>query len=438
MVGRVGECGHVLLCEGVEALGEFLDGVAGLEAAEFGGDDIDEHFPVLEAVEHGHIAVVLEAGGEEGVVLVVEAVDPGDDALVVGLDDVEGVLGGLVDELVGHVVLVEVEVGHRDVVIGKAHLIGYLVEVGQGVEVEFLLVVDGRAVVEDDVPVGAVGDLQQVYVHLQQDLLRPNVALAPLILDAVQLLLQDVGPPQVKGQHLPVLELEPCNVLLLHYLHRLPSLLESGVGLFLVSLLLLELAAGHRDLAVSHIDVPHVLLDVEIFPDQLEEPLEVGHGLIVVLLVEEAAADVVVQFEAFGLTFECFFVLLYGLIDVPKRLIVVAEAGVDHRLLLLRLDLLPCVLKVLDGLVVSLLEAQQVANGLVPSDADAVHWQFPSILPEVFLVKHYGLVENGVVLVDFQQCQSQGKHVFARIRILDRLDHFLDLLLLPIFDQPQG
>ena len=171
--------------------------------------------------------------------LVVEAVDPGDDALVEGLDDVEGVLGGLVDELVGHVVLVEVEVGDRDVVVGEAHLVGNLVEVGQSVQVQLLLVVYGRAVVEDYVPVGAVGDLQQVYVHLQQDLLCAYVALTLLVLDAVQLLLQDVRPAQVEGQHLPVLELEPRYVLLLHYLHRLPSLLEYRVGLPLVSLLLL-------------------------------------------------------------------------------------------------------------------------------------------------------------------------------------------------------
>ena len=232
-------------CEGVEALGEFLDGVAGLEAAKFGGDEIDEHFGVLEAVEHGHVALILEAGGEEGIVLVIKAVDPGDDALVVGLNNVEGILGGLVDELVSHVVLVEVEVGHRNVVVGEAHLVGYLVEVGQGVEVEFLLIVDGGAVVEDDVPVRAVGDLQQVYVHLQQDLLRAYVVLAFLVLDAVQLLLQDVRPAQIESQHLPVLKLEPRNVLLLHYLHRLPSLLEGGVSLPLVCLLLLELAAGH-------------------------------------------------------------------------------------------------------------------------------------------------------------------------------------------------
>ena len=67
----------------------------------------------------------------------------------------------------------------------------------------------------------------------------------------------------------------------------------------------------------------------------------------------------------------------------------------------------------LDGLVVSLLEAKQVANGLVPSYADAVHRQFLPILLKVFLVEHYGLVKDGVVLVDFQQCQSQSKYVFA-------------------------
>ena len=131
------------------------------------------------------------------------------------------------------------------------------------------------------------------------------------------------------------------------------------------------------------------------------------------MLIEEAAADIVVQLKAFGLIFQCFFILLYGLINISKCLVVVAQAGVDHRLLLLRLDLLPCVLKVLDGLVISFLETQQVANGLVPSDADAIHRQFLPILLEVFLVKQDGFVENGVVLVDFQQGQSQSKHVFA-------------------------
>jgi hypothetical protein len=68
------------------------------------------------------------------------------------------------------------------------------------------LVVDGGAVVEDGVAVGAVLVLHHCQVGVQQVLLHPNV-LFRLFVQAAQFLLEQVDPSQVKIQQFVLVKL---------------------------------------------------------------------------------------------------------------------------------------------------------------------------------------------------------------------------------------
>lgn len=111
-------------------------------------------------------------------------------------------------------------------------------------------------------------------------------------------------------------------------------------------------APSHGDEAVGDIDIFCVDGDFVVFVDELQELLEVFHGLFIVLLIEETATDVVVQFKTIWLVLQSQFVFLDSFVYFSHGFVVVAETGMDHRFLLLVLYLRTNKFEVFDRLVV--------------------------------------------------------------------------------------
>ena len=273
-------------CDILEFLLDFHKFI-GVDLLKLDCNGVDKHFGVLQPIQHGIITVIGELVHQNIIAVLLEAINPTDDALVVGLDNVQTVLCCSHDTPVCHVMFVEIQVGNGQVVVGKGHFIPNLVKIGHCVRKELLFVVDCGTVVQDNVTIWASMNLKQFDVNFKKSLLYMDVSLTVSVLFFFfKSFLQHVSPPKVKGQHLRILKHKARSILALDKLDHLPSLEICWVCLSLVDGMKFHTAACHGYSAVSNIHIFRLLLEIEVFLDKFQKLLKVFHSLSVILLIK--------------------------------------------------------------------------------------------------------------------------------------------------------
>lgn len=91
--------------------------LVGVDFIEFDSDGVNEHLSIFQSIEHGVVAVVGELVHQNLIAVLLKTINPAYDAFVVGLDDIETVLGCPHYAFICHVVLMKIQVGNCQVVV---------------------------------------------------------------------------------------------------------------------------------------------------------------------------------------------------------------------------------------------------------------------------------------------------------------------------------
>lgn len=220
-------------------------------------------------------------------------------------------------------------------VVGRDGLLALdLIEVGQCIDIELVLIEDGGGIVENGVPVGALLHLQQRHIDLQKGFFGLYVLLTPSAVGLVHLLLQNVSPLQVKLHDAFLLDAQLLLRRTDHFLQQCPSSIIDAVGFGLIDLKFPD-TRSQGNQTVSIVQLLFLQLQAGVLVDEFEGPLETFLSPLVLDFLIKAAPQVVVELVAVGLASKSGLILIQCFGNFTHRFVVIPQKRVDFGLFLL-------------------------------------------------------------------------------------------------------